>query len=419
VFRDPVLSELIEKARANNLDLRQAAARVQQARAQLLIYKGALWPTVGARGTASRTRSIPETGPEKTTSLYSAGLDASWELDIFGGKRRAIEAAVATLQARQESLNDVLVSLLAELALDYVDLRLNQQLLSITESNLQTRTQTYQITCWRLEAGLTTQLDVEQARLSLEQARAQLPTIQTNIRQAMYRLAVLVGENPSGLDQILAKSMPVPTAPIEIAVGVPADLLRRRPDVRAAERNLAAQTAQIGLAEASLYPNLSLSGSIGLDSLSIRNLLGGTETVQGIVSSAWTLFDAGAIRQNVRIQTARQEEALASYQATVLNALKEVEDALVALANEQTRIRSLESAVASAQKAFELALDQYNSGLVSFQTVLDTQQTLLTVEEQLARSKASITSDMIRLYKALGGGWPSTPDNRQDPQVRT
>ncbi|MDH7599483.1 MAG: efflux transporter outer membrane subunit [Sedimentisphaerales bacterium] len=415
LFDDPILFQLIERARANNLDLRQAMARVRQARAQLLIAKGALLPTMGASGSARRTRTKIDDMDARTSSLYSVGLDASWELDIFGGNRRAIEAAVATYQARQESLKDVLVSLCAEVGLNYIDLRLNQQLLAITESNLQTRMQTYQITSWRLEAGLTTELDVEQARLSLEQARAQIPSIQVNIRQTMHRIAVLVAEQPSALDEILASPRPVPSAPAALAAGLPADLLRRRPDVRAAERNLAAQTAQIGVVKASLYPSLSLMGGAALESISIGDLLDGTRTIQGALNSAWTIFDAGAIRQNVEIQKARQQEALASYQAAVLAALRDVEDALVTYTNEQDHTSSLELAAGSAQRAFELALDQYNSGLVGFQTVLDMQQSLLTIQEQLARSKANITSSLISLYKALGGGWSQT-DGESDGQ---
>jgi len=344
-------------------------------------------------------------------------------LDLFGGKRRALEAATASWAAAEESLRDVQVSLLAEVAMNYVEVRSYQQLLSITESNVATRTETYAITRWRHEAGLTTQLDVDQARLSLEQARAQIPTLRTSLEQAKYRLAVLLGLPPGALNDLLAQPRPVPCASAEVAVGLPADLLRRRPDVRAAERKLAAQTAQIGVAKAARYPNFSLVGSIGLESLAFPNLFStSARAAQGAAKAAWTLFDGGSIRQNILVQTARQEEALSAYEAAVLTALKDVENALVAFANEQTRRATLAEAVKSAQSAFELARDQYVSGLVSFQSVLDTQQALLNAQEQLAASEAQVTSSLISLYKALGGGWragETVPATAQQPISQT
>ena len=344
-------------------------------------------------------------------------MDASWELDLFGGKRRSLESATATWQAAEESLRDVQVSLLAEVALNYVEVRSGQELLTITESNVNTRSETHDIVRWRHEAGLTTQLDVEQARLSLEQARAQLPTLRTNLEQAKHRLALLLGQPPGALPQTLAEPRPVPTPPAGVAVGLPADLLRRRPDIRNAERRLAAQTAEIGVAEAARYPHFSLLGSLGLESLAFANLYSASaRAAQGAAQSAWTLFDGGSIRENIRVQTARQDEALSFYEATVLTALKDVENALVAYANEQVRRNDLAAAVKSGQSAFELARDQYTSGLVAFQTVLDTQQSLLSVQDQLATSAANVTYDLIGLYKALGGGWTpavATPGDKQ------
>ncbi len=409
VFQDPILSGLIERARAGNRDLRQAEARVREARAQRGLAKAALFPTVGANASTSRTTSSKKAGSGLTSEYYSAGFDASWELDVFGGKRRSLEAATASWQAAEESLRDVLVSLLAEVALNYVEVRSDQELLSITESNVAARSETHDITRWRHEAGLTTQLDVDQARLSLEQARAQVPTLRTSLEQAKHRLAVLLGQPPGALKELLAETKPVPITPAEVAVGMPADLLRRRPDVRTAERKFAAQTAQIGVAKAARYPNFSLLGSIGLESLAFPNLYSaGARAAQGAAKATWTLFDGGSIRRNIQVQTARQEEALSYYEAAVLTALKEVENALVAYANEQLRHQSLAEAVKSGQSAFELARDQYSSGLVSFQTVLDTQQSLLAVQDQLAASQATVTSNLISLYKALGGGWAPT-----------
>ena len=408
-FNDPILSGLIEKARSGNLDLRQAEARVGQARAQRGMAKGDLFPTVGANASANRTTASKKAGNGLTSDFYSTGLDASWELDLFGGKRRSLESATATWQATEESLRDVQVSLLAEVALNYVEVRSYQELLSITESNVTTRSETYDMTRWRHEAGLTTQLDEDQAKLSLEQVRAQVPALRTSLAQAEYRLAVLLGQPPGALNELLAEIKPVPTARPDVAVGVPADLLRRRPDVRTAERKLAAQTAQIGVATAQLYPSFSLSGSLGLESLEYANLYSGSaRAAQGLAKAVWTLLDGGKIRQNIKLQTAKQEEALSFYESTILIALKDVENALVDYANEQMRRDSLAAAVKAGRSAFALARDQYSSGLVSFQTVLDTQQSLLLAQDALAISQAKITSNLISLYKALGGGWTPT-----------
>lgn len=406
VFNDPTLSTLIERARAGNLDLRQAESRVREARAQRGITKSAVFPTLGAGASASRSIASKQAGNGQSSDYFTTGLDASWELDLFGGKRRALESATASWQAAEESLGDVLVSLLAEVALNYVEIRSYQQLLSITESNVLTRTETCDMTRWRHESGLTTQLDEDQARQSLASARAQIPSLRTSLEQAKYRLAVLLGQAPGAINDLLAEASPVPGTPSEVAVGMPADLLRRRPDVRAAERQLAAQTAQIGVAKARLYPNLSLSGTLGLESLEYANLYSASaRAAQGLAKTAWTIFDGGSIRQNIKLQTAKQEEALSYYENTVLVALKDVESALVAYANEQSRRNSLAEAVKAGRSAFELARAQYTSGLVSFQTVLDTQQSLLSVEDQFAASQATVASNLISLYKALGGGW--------------
>ena len=421
VLKDPVLSDLIERARKGNLDIRQAEARLRASRAQRGITKADQFPTLSANGSASRTRNSREamgsnTGssrPSLTANNFANSFDASWELDLFGGKRRSLEAASATLQATEEDLRDVLVSLFAEVALNYVEIRSYQTRLAITEANLAAQSEIYDITRWRREAGLTTQLDVDQARRSLETTRADIPNLRTDLAQAQYQLALLLGEQPGALERVLAEPKPIPIVPAEVAVGVPADVLRQRPDVRSAERKLAAQTAQIGVAAAERYPKLKLSGSIGLEALQYANLYtASARTAQGLVSAAWTFFDAGRIRQQIAVETAKQEQALSFFQATVLTALKDIESVLVAYANEQTRREALSEAVKSGQSAFDLARHQYTAGLVDFQTTLDTHRSLLSVQEQLAISDAEVTSHLIRLYKALGGGWTSLESAR-------
>ena len=411
VFRDPVLSAFMAQARANNRDVRQAEARLRKARAQRNLAKAERLPTIDAKGSASRSRGSEKAGGGGTSSIYDNGFDASWETDIFGAKRRAVESA----QASQEDLRDVMVSLFSEVALNYVEYRSYGARLEITETNLAAQTETCDITRWRQQANLVTQLDVDQARLSLEQTRAGLPALQTGRDQAEHQLATLLGQAPGSLKALLdSRRLAVPVAASELAVGVPADVLRRRPDVRRTERKLAAQTAEIGVAEAARYPDLTLSGSIGLEALKAGELYTwGARTAAGAVKAGWTLFDGGQIRQKVAVQTALQEEALGAYEASVLTALREVEDALTAYANEQNRRSALREAVVAGQSAFGLARDKYESGLIDFQTVLSTQQSLLTVQDSLASSEAEVTSDLIRLYKALGGGWdPLAPETK-------
>jgi NodT family efflux transporter outer membrane factor (OMF) lipoprotein len=413
ILDDPVLTNLVETAIEGNLDLKEARARVREARARRGISEAGRFPTIDASGSARSSRSSEETGSGSERELYAAGFDAAWELDLFGGKKRAVEAAGAELQASEEDLRDVLVSLLAEVALNYVDLRSFQTRLSVAEASLDAQKKTYDITRWRRQAGLTTQLDVEQAKYSLEQTRAQIPGLQTGLEQAKNRLAVLIGQHPGSLRDALAKRKAIPVTPLEVAVGVPADILRQRPDVRRAERRLAAQTAQIGVATADLYPKFSLLGSIGLESLSPGNLFSLGSRTHGVGAAvAWPLFDAGAIRSNIEVQTALQQQALIRYEAAVLTALEDVENALVAYANEQTRRQSLTEATEAARRAVELAQKQYLSGLIEFGNVLIAQRSLLSFQDQLAVSEGGVTSDLIALYKSLGGGWKSLmPDN--------
>jgi multidrug efflux system outer membrane protein len=413
-LNDPELSNLIDRAVAGNLDLKKAWARVREARARRGLAKSDLFPTLDAAGSATWSRSSKDTVTGKTSDLYSASFDAGWELDIFGGVRRSVEAAEADLGAKQEDLHDVLVSLLAEVAVNYLDVRTFQVRLAVAEANLQAQSETYQLAQWRYEAGLSDELTVQQARYNLENTRSQIPTLRTGLEEAMNRIAVLLGEQPGKLHAELEKREPIPVTPLNVAVGVPADLLRRRPDVRQAERQLAAQTARIGVATADLYPKFTLSGSIGLEALSLNNLSSGIWTLSGGPRISWAIFKAGAIRQNIEVQSALQEQYLIAYETAVLSALEEVENALVAYAEEQQRRQSLSEATQAAQKAVELAQHKYQAGLTDFSNVLDAQRSLLSFQDQLAQSDGTVTSNLVRLYKALGGGWTSmAPDEKK------
>jgi len=423
VFQDPVMTELVEQARVGNRDVRQAEARLLQARAQQRLATADYAPSVSASGSASRSRGSEETGGGRTTTSYANALDASWEIDLFGGKRRAVEAADATYASSQEDLRDVLVTLTAEVALNYVEYRSYQIRIAINETNVASQAETYAITRWRQEANLATQLDVDEARLSLEQTKAALPTLRGGLAQAEHQLSTLLGLPPGSLQDKLGEATAVPVAQDSLVLGIPADILNRRPDVRSAERKLAAQTAEIGVAEAARYPSLTLSGSIGLEALRAGNLYTvGARAVQGAVSAGWTLFDGGRLKQKVTVETALQKECLAAYEASVLTALQDVEDALTAYANEQERQQILKQAEAAGQSAFTLSREKYESGLVDFDTVLVNQRSLVSVQDSLASSRANVSKNLISLYKALGGGWAPSEDakgNEENEQTGT
>lgn len=411
---DAVLSQLMERAAHGNLDLKEALGRVREARARRGIAGSDLFPTLDARVSGTASRSREHGGDTTKTHRFAGGFDAGWELDLFGGFQRAVEAAEADLSATRDDLRDVLVSLLAEVALSYVEVRTYQARLTTAEANLRAQEETYEIAQWRFQAGLTTQLDVEQARYNLESTRSRIPTLRSSLDASKNRIAVLLGEGPGSVHQVLEPKGPIPVTPLEVAVGLPADALRRRPDVRRAERLLAAQTARVGVATAELYPKFSLTGSIGLETLSMDRLFhAGTRTYSmGIGPGiSWPIFRAGSIRKNIEVQNALQEQALIRYESTLLRALEEVENALTAYAEEQQRRLSLIEAAQAAQQAVELARDKYSAGLIDFSDVLDSERSLLSFEDQRAQSDGTVTGNLIRLYKALGGGWASlSPD---------
>ena len=300
----------------------------------------------------------------------------------------------------------MLVSLMAEVALNYVEVRTYQARLSAAYANIKTQQETYDLNQSRYEAGIIDELVVQQALYNLERSRSQIPTLEIGLEASKNRLAVLLGENPGALHQELNETKPIPVPPMTVAVGVPAETLRNRPDIRIAERNLAAQTARIGVATADLFPKFRLFGSIGLESLSSKDFFERASRAWSIGPGvSWNIFDAGAIRQNIKVQTERQEQALLQYESTVLNAQEEVENVLVAFAKEQRRRESLSRATDAARKADLLARDRYQAGLVDFSNVLITQLSLLSFQDELVQSDGAVTTNLVRLYKALGGGW--------------
>ena len=448
-FNDPELNSLIDRAAQSNLDLRRAGQRVLQARAQLVVAGADQYPELDVGGGYQNARgskhvSLPlgqllpkgagkdssrqassangvssaETPgfitspfgagglPGVTTNLYQVGFDAAWELDIFGGVRRSVEAAGADLDASIEDRRNVLVTLLAEVARDYVMLRGTQRQIAIARENLESQRQTLGLTIDRFNNGLTTQLDVARARAQVDVTAATIPTLEASERSSMHQLAVLLGQPPQTLLEELSKPNPIPKAPPEVPAGIPSELLRRRPDIRRAERQLAAATARIGAATADLYPKFSLTGSFGLDATKPRQVFNWESRYFAFSPSViWPVFDAGRIRANIRVQDAAQGQALTTYESAVLTAMREVEDALVSYGREQARNRLLVDGVEAERLAFKLAGDQYRQGTVDFLTVLDVERSLFDAEDALVQSDRDISADLVALYKALGGGW--------------
>jgi outer membrane protein, multidrug efflux system len=413
-LNDPPLSSLMDRAVVGNFDLKKARGRVRESRARRGIAQADLFPTVDGSGSTTWSRFSENRGSGETSDLYVAGLDAGWELDLFGGLRRSLEAADADWQATLEDERHVLVSLLAEVALNYIDVRTAQAQIAVAEENLTAQRETYQLTQWRFQAGLSDELAVQQARYNLENTRAVIPALRTKQEEALNRIAVLLGEPTGRVHTELRPRAPVPVPPLNVVLGVPADLLRRRPDVRQAERQLAAQTARIGAATADLYPKFTLNGSIGLEALSLGNLPSALWSLAGGPKITWALFRGGAIRQNIEVQSALQEQYLAAYEAAVLTAWEEVENAIVAYAEVQQRRQALSEATEAARQAVELARQKFDAGLTDFNNVLDAQRSRLSFQEQLAQSEGNITANLVRLYKALGGGWTSpAPDDKE------
>lgn len=409
-LNDPELDRFIDRAVAANHDLRMATARLQEARA---LRRGTAWdfgPAVNSAASYRKQRLSENAqtfqGLELDSETYDAGFDAVWEIDIFGGKRRALEAAWAEVQASEADRQDVLLSVLSETARNYVELRSFQRRLDIARRAIESQKSSLDLTQARFRGGMTSELDVTQAQALLSGTQAQLPSLETAAKQTMYRLDVLTGKQPGTSVPELSKEAPVPSAPPEVPVGLPSDLLRRRPDVRRAERRLASVTARIGVEVAELFPKLSLFGSGGVQSLSSGDLFSsgsGTGSVGPTVS--WRVLDFGRIKSRIEAAGSRADEALAAYEKTVLVAFEDAEGALVAYANEQERFRSLQQQVTAYERALALAKQRYSAGAADYLNVLDAQRSLYEAQDNLAQSERTVTTNLIALYKALGGGW--------------
>jgi NodT family efflux transporter outer membrane factor (OMF) lipoprotein len=460
-FHDPVLAQLIEKGIAGNLDLQQAVVRVLEARQSVITARAAGMPSLsgnasyerellGAKGIlesqgayrdlnqlANRLAPFDATVPGLSqgvvaggnqalnqiaapVNLYQYGLDASWELDLFGRVRRSVEQARAQAKAQSEAVNDALVVLESEIVQAYIQLRGAQALKASQEENVKAAAATLELTQRRQQSGLTTELDVNQARTQLDDTRRQLPSYDKQIQQAMNTLSVLTGQVPGSADDQLRESKPLPAIPGLVEVGVPSALARRRPDIRQAEATLHAATAGVGVAVASFYPDISLTGTVGMRALDASYLTNwASHFYTAGPAILLPIFSGGRLSANLTLARAEQQQAALNYRGTVLNALREVEDALVAYRTDRASRDLLQDTLDSAQLTWSLAQSQYEHGLATFIQVLDAERTVLTDRQALVQADVELVNDIVTLYRSLGGGWERTVQQLPTPDVST
>ena len=421
VFNDPVLNELEASAARQNLSLQLAGMRILEARATLNIARGSLWPQQQqAAGNFTRTQMSETTAivfPTVSYDTWDVGFNASWELDIWGRFRRAVESADANLAAQVDSYNDVLVILQGEVAAAYIQMRTLQERLEIVRANLVLQEQTLELAQVKFRNGAVTELDVAQASENLNATRGVIPPMEEALRKTQNALCILMGEPPRDLQSELAAGT-IPSPPDQVVVGIPADLLRRRPDVRAAERLAAAQSARIGIAESELYPHFAITGFIGLESEYFADLFDGLSRVATVGPGfRWNILNYGRLRNAVRVEEARYQQAILNYQNVVLAADRETEDGIVSFLKEKQRVGHLQETVKAAQRSAQLADTQYREGAVDFQRVIDSQRVLVLRQDALAESRGKVNINLVAVYKALGGGWQVASEECVSPPL--
>jgi efflux transporter, outer membrane factor (OMF) lipoprotein, NodT family len=403
---DDVLTHLIFISLQNNRDLEVARSRVNEARAALGVSKADLLPWLDSVNSWTNADGSDNSTAPGSANIYRLGIDASWEIDIFGGQRQKVRAAEGDLAAAYADLHNAWVSLSSEVALNYLNLRTLQARLDIARQNLSLQTDTLELLQSQYDSGLTDALALNQAKYTVEQTKATIPPLQEGIETSMNALAILCGTVPGSLEELLGKALPIPQVDPANLVGIPAEALRRRPDIQSAEMQLLAQTARKKSAKTDLYPKLNLIGSIGLESLSTGSLFSSDSYGFSFGPRiTWPIFHGGAIRKNIEVQTAREEQLLAAYEGTVLRAVAEVRNALAADTQERQRNEALRRGVEAARTAVDVAEDKYRNGLSDFNNVISAQAALLSLQDQYMTSEGQLTSNVVQLFKALGGGW--------------
>ena len=445
VFNDPVLNNLVETAYQQNLPLQISGLRILQARAQLGVVVGNLYPQLQQGRGGADYSSISENAPNSLNSddsfwQYNAGFDAAWELDIWGKFRRAVESGVANLETSIANYDDVLVSLTAEVARAYVLFRTFEERLEIARQNVKIQERSLQIAEIRFKAGAVTELDVVQAKSLLRNTEASIPRFDAAIRQTKNALAILMGKLPGEIDGMISGNKLIPKAPPEVVVDIPAELMRRRPDIQLAEYQIATQTPLIGVSRAELFPAFQLFGSIGLASSNSKNTIAGgrngssfsdlfdSDSLEffGGPSFTWNLFNYGRIKNRVRTEDALLQQLIVNYEDTVLRAHQEVEDSLVGFLRKQEEAGFLLDSVKASQRSVDLSMLQYKEGLVDYQRVLDTQRFLTDQQDAWTATRGDVILNLVSMYKALGGGWQIregkkfvSKDNIEEMEKRT
>ncbi len=414
VFNDPVLNELIERAGENNLELKVAYARIKEARARRGVKFGERFPDLNATGDARRIRSPhnfrpPTTQGSRSDDWFKFGGEGSWEIDFWGRIDRSIESADADLAASMEDYRDGLIVLYAEVATNYVELRALQDRIKYVLGNIETQRKSHDLTKDRFDAGLAPDLDVQQAKLNLSKSESILPDLQMRLVQTINRLGVLLGEHPNALHDELEKPASIPKPSEQITVGLPIELMRQRPDIRQAERELASHTALIGVAKADLYPTFSLFGTFEFGANDFSDLFNYNKSRAHSFgpSFRWNIFDGGRVRNRIRAEYARTEQALNNYEQAVLDALEDVENSMVAYMQEGIRRDALYRSVEAARKSTELVRTLYITGLTDFQNVQEMERFQLEQEDLFAESEGKVIQNLISIYRSLGGGWAS------------
>ena len=417
-LNDPLLNRYISEAATSNLDIKIAETRIREARAIRSVEDAGFYPEIGSNAGASVERlsengrqlgvipNLPGTSIDNSIEVYDAGFDAGWELDIFGGTQRAVEAADARIEEAMAARRDILLSVFAEIARNYVELRGIQRERAILQKNIDLQQQTFTIVCQRFDAGMSNEFEVTRAESQLRVTESRLPNLTAQMRSNAYQIAVLLGKEPQAIFTDIKTAKPLPIAPDIVPVGLRSDILRRRPDIRAAERRLAASTAEIGVAEAQLFPNFSLTGAVGLETLTFGDLFeSGSATFALGPMIRWPVFQGGRIRARIRAEEAQAERAALEYEQAVLRALRDVETALVRYGQELETVERLEKAVAVNERAVRLAEQRYGDGEDDILAVVDAERELTDIERELVVAQTRSITHLISLYKALGGGW--------------
>lgn len=416
-FNDPILDDLIERARLSNLDIRTAALRLEEAMAVRGVAASAYYGTVAADGAAmagrlsENTSNLPA-GADPNVDYYSIGATAAWEADLWGRIRRSVESAEAGLDASLEDYRDVLVLIQSSVASFYVEVRTTQKQILLTEQNVDLQNSTLKLTRDRFDAGLSADLDVRRAELNLARTESTLPTLYSNYSRVINALSVLLGEMPGTLGKEIGVSDIIPKTEVPVYAGIPADLLRQRPDIRSAERQIAAQNARIGVAASDYYPRFLLVGDLRVESTDYSNLFGGGSVAYGFGPQIrWNIFNGGRVKNQVRAEEARTAQAEARYEQTVLQAVEETETAMVSYVQELDRFAALTRAVVAAEQSVDQTQTLYKSGLTDFQNVLNMERDLFEQQNQQAASEGAIARRIVDIFRALGGGWQdaSTP----------